>query len=55
MGGKKKAKKAGPNMGEFASDVMKAGKAMASAGSDTVRKKQAKAMFAKIKRKHGIK
>jgi hypothetical protein len=54
MGGKKKPK-AGPNMSEFVSDVHKAGAAMAKAGSDTVKKKQAKAMFAKIRKKHGIK
>jgi hypothetical protein len=52
---KKKSAPAGPNMSEFVDDVFKAARAMKSAGSDTVRQKQAKAMFAKIRRKHGIK
>lgn len=54
--GKGKAKKAkGPDMAAFAKETMAAGHTMATAGSDTAQKKKAKSMFAKIRKKHGIK
>jgi hypothetical protein len=54
--GKDKAKKAkGPDMKAFVKEVMAAGRTLATAGSDTVQKKRGKAMFAKIRKKHGIK
>ncbi|NIQ80984.1 MAG: hypothetical protein GTN93_23390 [Anaerolineae bacterium] len=53
-GGKSKSG-GGPNMSEFVADVQTALGEARRAGTDTVRQKKAKAMFAKIRKKHGIK